>query len=146
MKAWCIIRSIDGKPASQKKIADLFAQLKGKDGAYKLELSTFGKRSLNANAYYWMILTDYVQPALYDVGWREVKTKDDAHIFVTNLFLKTKMVNEQTWEETTRVKSTASLSVKEFGEYLEEIIQWAAEYLSIEIPPPAKQLALTYQD
>lgn len=144
MNAWCIIKAIDGKPGSQKKIADLFAQLK--DGTYKLEAKTFGKRSLNANAYYWMILTDYVQPALYDVGWREVKTKDDAHIFVTNLFLKTKMVNEQTWEETTRVKSTASLSVKEFGEYLEEIIQWAAEYLSIEIPPPAKQLALTYQD
>lgn len=144
MTAWCIIKAIDGKPGSQKKIADLFEQLK--DGTYKLEAKTFGKRSLNANGYYWMILTDYVQPGLYDAGWREVKTKDDAHIFVTNLFLKTKMVNENTFEETTRVKSTASLSVKEFGEYLEEIIQWAAEYLSIEIPPPNTQLALTYQD
>lgn len=144
MKAWTIIRAIDGKPASQKNIADLFKQLK--DGTYKLEATTFGKRSLSANGYYWMILTDYVQPGLYDAGWREVKTKDDAHIFVADLFLKTKMVNENTFEETTRVKSTASLSVKEFGEYLEEIIQWAAEYLSVEIPPPAKQLVLTYQD
>lgn len=144
MSAWCIIRSIDGKPGSQKKIAELFAQLK--DGTYKLEAKPFGKRSLNANSYYWLILTNYVQPGLYDAGWREVKTKDDAHIFVTNLFLKTKMVNEETFEETTRVKSTASLSVKEFGEFLEEIICWAAEYLSIEIPPPAKQLSLTYQD
>lgn len=140
MKAWCIIRAIDGKPASQKKIADLFAQLKNE--TYKLEATTFGKRSLNANAYYWMILTDYVQPALYDAGWREVKTKDDAHFFVSNLFLKERIVNENTGEEMARIKSTASLSVREFGEYLEEIIQWAAEYLSITIPEPTKQFSL----
>lgn len=140
LKAWCIIRAIDGKPGSQKKIADLFKQLK--DGNYKLEATTFGKRSLNANAYYWMILTDYVQPALYDAGWREIKTKDDAHFFVSNIFLKQRIVNETTGDEMVRIKSTASLSVKEFGEYLEEIIQWAAEYLSIVIPEPDKQLAL----
>jgi hypothetical protein len=143
MKAWCIIRSIDGKPASQKKIADLFAQLK--DGMYKIEATTFGKRSLSANGYYWMILTDYVQPGLYDAGWREIKTKDDAHFFVSNIFLKERIVNENTGDEMVRIKSTASLSVKEFGEYLEEIIQWAAEYLSIAIPEPDKQLALNYE-
>lgn len=139
-KNWVILKAIDGKPSSQKKIAELFAQLK--DGTYKLEATSFGNRSLSANGYYWMILTDYVQPGLYDTGWREIKTKDDAHFFVANLFLKQRIVNEETGEVIERIKSTSGLSVKEFGEYLEQIIQWSAEYLGVVIPEPNSQFTL----
>lgn len=139
-KNWVILKAIDGKPYSQKKIADLFAQLK--DGTYKLEATTFGKRSLSANNYYWMVLTDYIQPGLYNTGWREIKTKDDAHFFVANMFLKEIIANQHTGEAIERIKSTSGLSVKEFGEYLEEIIQWAAEYLGVVVPEPNHKFTL----
>lgn len=38
--------------------------------------------------------------------------------------------------------STAGLNKAEFSEYLDAIIQWAAEFLSIEIPAPNESLKL----
>lgn len=99
------------------------------------------KRSLSQNDYYWLILTDYIQPALYGEGWRDIKTKEDAHDFVKELFLKEKIVNEVSGDTRTRIKSTTELSTVQFNEYLEEIWQWSAEYLMIEIPAPNTQLA-----
>lgn len=125
-----------------KKLFDLWEQLK--TGKWSIEAKSLTKRSLQANAYYWLILTDYVQPALYECGWREVKTKDDAHHFVAKLFLKVKMVNENTWEETERIKSTTELTKEEFQIYLEEIRQWAAEYMNIYIPEPNQPVPIGY--
>lgn len=55
------------------------------------------------------------------------------------------MVNEETGEEKTRIRSTTELTKIEFNTYLEEIWQWAAEYLSITIPAPNERFVL-YQE
>jgi len=139
-KYLCIARIEGGKIQNPKAVKTLFEALK--DGKYKVEISPLNTRSLNQNSYYWMMLTEYVQPALYDIGWSDIKTKEAAHEFVAGLFLKRKIINEQTWEETQRVKSTTELSKTEFNEYLEDIWKWAAEYLSITIPAPNEQFTL----
>ena len=90
------------------------------------------------------MLTDYVQPALYSEGWREIKTKEDAHQFVADMFLKVKLINEETGEMRERIKSTTELTKEQFNVYLEEIWQWAAEYLSITIPAPNEQTLIDY--
>lgn len=137
-KDFTIVRIIDGGIDNIKGIVNLFVGVP--DGKYIVERSRYNKRSNQQNAYYWMILTDYIQPALYNEGWREIKDKEDAHAFVSNLFLKVKIVNEISGDTTERVKSTTELNKAQFNEYLEEIWQWAAEYLQITIPEPNQQL------
>lgn len=83
-KTFSILSIAEGKilnPAAFQRVL-----LGLKDGKYKVEIAKMDQRSLSVNAYYWMMLTEYVQPALYNAGWREIKTKDDAHLFVTDLF------------------------------------------------------------
>lgn len=115
-----------------------------KPGRYLVEVNSADKRSNQANNFYWQILTVYIQPALYEQGWREIKTKEDAHQFTAKLFLTVKMVNEESGETVERIRSTTELNKEEFGVYLEEIMQWAAEYLSIAIPPPNSQTLIDY--
>lgn len=139
-KVSCIIHIRDGQIMNKSAVKKMFDELT--DGRYLATVESKNKRSLPQNAYYWMILTDYIQPALYDLGWRSIKTKDDAHFFVADMFLKQKVVNEETGEVKERIKSTTELSTMEFNVYLSEIIEWAAEYLSISIPEPNSQLCL----
>lgn len=146
-KDWCILKIRDGKIDNQTQVDKLFKQLKARKNAdYTLEASKLNKRSNPQNNYYWQMLAEYIQPALYNEGWRNIKTKDDAHDFVKDLFLKTKIVNEVTGEVKERTKSTTELSKEEFNVYLEEIAQWSAEYLYLTIPSPGEQMNMDYAD
>jgi hypothetical protein len=139
-KHLCILNIRDRKITNPKAIKTLVESLR--DGKWKVEISTLDTRSLDQNAYYWMMLSEYVQPGLYNAGWSDVKTKEDAHFFVGNLFLKVKMINEQTGDVMERIRSTTDLSKMEMNAYWEEIWQWAAEYLGITIPAPNEQFTL----
>lgn len=142
-KHFTILNISEGKIQNPKAIKTLIESLK--DGKWQIEISSLNKRSNQVNRYYWLMLTDYVQPALYNAGWREIKNKEAAHEFVADLFLKVKLVNEATGEMKQRVRSTTELSKAEFNTYLEEIWQWSAEYLGVVIPAPNEQFVL-YQD
>lgn len=137
------IQMDSGKLINPKPLKTILSSLQ--DGKYKVDISTMNIRSLNQNSYYWLIITDYVQPALYNLGWSDIKTKEAAHEFVADLFLKQKQINEQTFEQKTRTRSTTELTKEEFNIYLEEIWRWAAEYLSISIPAPNEQFVLYKQ-
>lgn len=136
----CIIHIRNGEIINKSAVRKAFDSLKSKDGVWFADFEDKRKRSLPQNSYYWMILTEYIQPGLYEAGWREIKTKEDAHDFVRGLFLKSKSVNEISGETVERIKSTTELTTSQFSEYLDEIAQWAAEYLSIQIPSPNQQL------
>lgn len=138
---FCIVEiGEDGLMVNTKPIEKVRKQLKA--GKYEVIFKRVNKRSNQANRYYWFMLTHYVQPGLYDAGWSDIKTKDDAHIFVANMFLKVKMVNENTGEIMERVRSTTELSKEETSVYWEEIWRWSAEYLGVVIPAPNEQFVL----
>lgn len=139
-KVFGILVKENGEIANKAKVRQLFDQLK--DGRYRVEIDKWDKRSNPQNNYYWLILSDYVQPALLEQGWQHVKTKEDAHFFVADLFLRVKVVNEETGEVRERVRSTTELTKGEFNVYLNEIWQWAAEYLQTVIPEPNQALSL----
>lgn len=123
---------------SVKKAFDL------KDGAYELKITKRSKRSLPQNAFFHAILPD-IQKGLYDVGYREVKTPEDAKEIVKYLFLKRKVRNEETDEEIIIVKKTSELNKEEMSVFIDEVIQWAAEYLSITIYSPNEQSRFQYE-
>jgi hypothetical protein len=139
-KHFCIVSIESGKITTMAPFVKMLWELK--DGKYEIAIRSLNKRSLNQNSYYWLIMTDYIQPGLYNAGWSSIKTKEAAHEFVAGMFLKVKLVNESTGEMTERVRSTTELNKTEFNVYLEEIWQWAAEYLGVAIPSPNQQFVL----
>jgi hypothetical protein len=113
------------------------------DGNYELTIRKKNRRSLPQNNFFHSILPD-IQKALYDAGWRNIKTPDQAKRMVKELFLTVEVENEVTGEKMKEVRSTSSLNKKEMGEFLDEVIQWAAEYLSLTIYSPNEQSAFNY--
>ena len=82
---------------------------------------------MDQNAYYWKIVVPIIKTGLIEIGYENVKTDEDAHQVMKGLFLKDQ--HEPT---------TTKLTTKEYSIYLESIYQWAAEYLSVNIPSPVR--------
>jgi len=106
------------------------------DGSYLVSVTPTKKRTNDQNAYYWGIVVPLVHEGLRDMGYDEIKTKEDAHLVLRSLFLKKKI------NELELVRSTTELKTAEFSAYLEEIGKWAAEYLNVTIPEPNTQTEL----
>lgn len=106
------------------------------DGSYLVSITPTKKRTTDQNAYYWGIVVPMVHEGLRDMGYDEVKTKEDAHLVLRSLFLKKHI------GELELVRSTTELKTTEFSTYLEEIGKWAAEYLNVVIPAPNTQLEM----
>lgn len=119
--------------AAVRKLFDL------EDGSYAVEVKKSKRRSNPQNAYYWGCVIPLVKHGLKDLGhnWSE----DDVHDVLKGLFLKRKK-ELPNGEEVETVISTTKLTTEEFNEYLEQIAQWSAEYLSVTIPPPGEQITL----
>jgi hypothetical protein len=117
-----------------KRIANL------KDGWYFCEKGK--RRSDSQNRFYWGCVLSIVKEGLQQVGYREVKTNEDAHEILKFLFLKKKMINEVNGEEIIIPGSTQKLTTVEFMAYIEEITQWSASYLGCIIPNPGEQATM----
>lgn len=110
------------------------------DGKHLVKIENRNKRTLSQNGYYFAILP-FIKDALHDIGYNEIRDKDDVHILLRQMFLKRRIVNENTGEIIGELsRSTTDLTVKEFGEYLDRITQWCAEYLLMDLPQPNSQL------
>jgi len=90
------------------------------------------QRSMPENKYYWSVAIEILSNEL---GY----TKDEMHEVLKSMFLsdvKHIKFNNGTMHEIRYSKSTASLKVPEFEEYLENIRIWAGCELGINIPLP----------
>lgn len=112
------------------------------DGSYELKITKRSKRSLSQNAYYWGVVVQLVHQGLRDMG-------NDVSLQETHNFLKAKfnykeIVNTATGLVLEIPRSTSDLKKDEFALYIEDIQQFAAEYLNVFIPNPATQTVLNY--
>jgi len=134
-----LVRITNGEIQNKTTVRRAFSDLK--DGRYRIKIDRANQRSAAQNAFYWLLLTDYIQPGLYNLGYREIKTKDDAHVFCCNEFLKKQLVNELTGEVKEIVRSTTELTTTEWEAYREDLNQFAAEYLGVTLPEPNQQFS-----
>jgi hypothetical protein len=130
-----IIYIASGKCQNLVALAQHFNQLS--DGKYLLETKHADRRSIQQNRYYWD-MCDIIKDALRDAGWNWIRTKEDAHNYLREKFLRITEVNEETGEGFDRTRSTTELTPDEMNAYWEDIWQFASEYLGIYIPPPEK--------
>jgi hypothetical protein len=129
---------------SNKKVVNMpefkaaFNQLK--DGKHLLTVKDMRRRTIPQNSYYWGVMVPLVRRGLYEAGYDDVKTNDDAHEILKHVHLKNRMVNKQTGEVIDIAGSSAALTTPEFNVYVEVICKWAAEYLGVVIPSPYEQM------
>lgn len=135
-----IVHIHTGEILNKKVVKNAFANLK--DGAHMVKITNKNKRSNNQNAYYHGVVLPIILQGLKEVGYNEVKTVNDAHEVLKYLFLKKQIPNVNTGEVITTLGSTARLTTIEFMEFIEQIQQWAAEYLNVQILAPNEQLQI----
>lgn len=112
------------------------------DGRYLIKIEAFKKRSLLQNNYYWGIVVPMVKDGLVAMGFNEVKNNNDAHVVMKHLFLKKVIKSQISDEEIIVETSTTDLKTEEFNLYLQDVWQWGAQYLNIQIPQPNEQMSL----
>lgn len=113
-----------------------------KDGRHLVSVKDMRRRSLPQNAYYWGVIVPMIREGLYDSGYDDVRTNDDAHEILKHIHLKKRMINKQTGEVIDIGGSTAELSIPEFNDFIERICRWSAEFLGVVIPSPNEQLVM----
>lgn len=84
-------------------------------------------RSHQANRYYWGVVVPLIGEHL---GY----TNDEMHEALKYKFLRTEA--ECAASDLPKIRSTASLDVKEFGTFLETVITWAGSEFGLNIPGP----------
>lgn len=97
------------------------------------------KRSQNQNAYYWAVIVAMITEAMNEAG--ENVTEDLVHEFLKFRFLRYQKIDPDSGEIVFEYgRSTTALKTFEFAIYIDQCIQFAAEYLQIVIPPPSTQI------
>lgn len=134
-----VIHIANKKVVNADEFRKTLSQLK--DGKHQVIIKDIRKRSLNQNAYYWGVMIPMIRQGLYDAGFDEVRTNDDAHQIVKHVLLKKQVVSKQTGEVFDIAGSTAELSILEFNDFIERSCKWASEYLGVIIPSPYEQIA-----
>ena len=130
----------NGEIENKKSVRLLFETLK--DGKYLIEISGADKRSNPQNRYYFGIVVPLIQKGIKDLGTE--LTKDEVHEFLKARFNISEVVNQETGEAISVPISTTRLNKEQFGEYIDRIQKFAAEFLNIEIPDPGVQTILSY--
>ena len=96
------------------------------------------KRSLNQNAYYWAVVVQMICDAMNENEDNVLPSQ--VHEFLKHRFLKVQKIDHETGEILYEYsRTTTALKTFEFSLYIDQCIQFAAEYLKIQVPPPHTQ-------
>lgn len=121
---------ITDRPAFDAAVGDM------KAGAVEVTVKhLYAKRSLSQNAYYRGVVVPLIADALTD-AWGEDISEEEAHDQLKSLFNVRTIDTEN--GTVSLIGSTSKLTTVEFSAYVEKCVQWAASFLSINIPDPLK--------
>lgn len=131
----------DGRPVLNITGADVLPELalqRFGESQIKVILVKYGKTRTNAqNAYYWGVIINLIHAALQALG-NEVMPQD-VHEYLKHRFLQKRPIHNSDGEEIGRLPpSTTFLTKSEFGEYIDDIKQFAADILFVSIPDPGE--------
>ena len=112
--------------------------LDGKDVTLTIERSN--KRSSPQNRYYWGGVIPIIQYGMQEVGVK--MSHDQIHELLKYKFLIQDVVTDDGEILMQTIGSTTKLNTVKFNEYIDNIREWAWEYLSIEVPEPNQQTTI----
>jgi hypothetical protein len=99
------------------------------------------KRSTQQNRYYHGVVVQMVMMGLREIGYS--LSHDETHFFLKQKFNPVQIPNKD-GVALEVPGTTTQLNKIEFGEYIERIAQWAAEYLNVVIPPANADLTMKF--
>lgn len=122
--------------AEPRERAALHQAMNSMKGVMRITFVKLRPRRTDAqNRLYWVAVVPELGRFLRDQG--ETYTDEDAHELMKAKFLRETVVNKQTGEAIgVVIKSTASLSVEEFSEYIEKCVYWLADTFHIQCAMP----------
>lgn len=120
-------------PDNRRKLMVTIGRL---TGMYQVSLKPRRITRTNAqNSYVWGVVYESVRAGIRE-AWGEDLSADEVHLMMRARFLERPVVNRETGEvQQVIAGSTAALSVSEFAEYIDKIVQFAAEFLNVTVPP-----------
>lgn len=111
----------------------LLEQIRSLHGMHRICVLQYRpRRSDRQNRFYWPCFVQPLHDYLRAQGWEG--TEDDAHELMKAKFLRASYVDTNTGESFEYVRSSASLTVEEFTDYLERCAAWLAEMFGIVVP------------
>ena len=143
MQSFTLKKQTDGKlsPNSRRSL-QLFIESMKPETTYWCEGKEKNRRSNMQNAYLH-VMFKLIQKGFYDLGYREIKTPDDAKYVMKDMFLS-HYVENGTGGKIKMVKRTRDLTKTEMATFIDECIQFSAENLSVVIPPPETQTMIEF--
>jgi hypothetical protein len=113
-------------------------KFKGKNIKIRIERAG-ARRSHPQNNFYFGVVVEEVRLALLRLGHQ--MTKEETHAFLKMKFNMVSIANSH-GEELQVPGTTTTMTKTEFGEYIDGIAQWCAEYLGLILPQPGEHLEL----
>lgn len=134
---------VAGKLPGIKGISIILDHLEGKEINVTFDYYV-RKRSNAQNSYYWPVCVEYCLEGLVDIGYKRSELSPEiVHDYLKGKLLKhmkrRRIYNPETKTYITKIPKSSELTTWEFIDYVEVIGQWAATYLSIQIPEPDKE-------
>lgn len=127
-------------PRRKQMAADISKLKEGR--LVEVEIRPLPRRSGQQNAYYHGVVVAMVMEALQALG-HEVNA-ELTHEFLKGRF-NAKMLCNADGELIGEIgETTTKMNKVEFGEYLDKIKSWAAQYLSLNIPDPEQQTEFNF--
>jgi hypothetical protein len=132
---WIEIR--DGNIKGEQLLLKGFRGLN--NGVYRADIYSETKRTNQQNKYFHVLFT-LLQRGLYDAGYEHINSMEKAKEFIKERFLSYETVNTKTGEVYKAVRGTSELSKDEGIEFIDQVLQWASEYLGCYIPTQEEYL------
>lgn len=134
----------DKKIVNMHEMRDVFNKLS--DGQFLISIKNISKRSIQQNRYYWSVVVPAVRKGLYEAGYDEVKTNNDAHEVIKHIHLRKRIVSKQTGDVIDIAGSSTELSTPAFNDFIESICRWSAEFLGVVIPSPNEYVSKDFEN
>lgn len=116
-----------------------------KDGKHLLERSNYNKRSNQQNRYLHGVLIPEFRKAMVNCGYDTLKNDVQAKRVLKSMFLKRQLINKETGEVIEYIQDTSDCSKEELNILIDEVIKFAAEEMSYQIPYPNEQTMIEYE-
>lgn len=126
---------------NRKRLEEWSKQYPGKQVLIKIERRG-SKRSNPQNRYYWGVVVQEVKLGFLNIGYE--MTAEETHYFLKEKFNSISIENKD-GVNINVAGSTTQMTKTQFGEYIERIARFAAEFLSIKIPQPDESLEMKFE-
>ena len=108
------------------------------DGSYMISISKCRRgRTLNQNEWLWGCVYPILLEGLLDAGWNFTSV-EQVHEFFKKQMALDQVVNYDTGEIVELPKSTATMDTQQFSVYIDNLKEYAEEFLNVTIPDPQK--------